>query len=227
MDKNSTLTTKRQTASDLHRIALRRKTTLPLPQPTRSQIHQANSELLKNPDTASTERALGMTFGQYPRNTRIEEVLIKVTLLNTLYSTNIYDVRTVSRHIVQSKVDAYLKRGDPEVVGIIASVKFGGQARNIYSFATKYCSCHRPDEFPLYDRYVCAALAAYRKESRFYKFSKASLKDYSVLLEVLRHFRQYYHLPTVSMKDLDKFLWWVGRLLSAPEGLTMRRSGRA
>ena len=48
----------------------------------------------------------------YPANTKLSEVLIKCSSLNDFYGTNIYNVYTLAKHIVNLNIDARLADGD-------------------------------------------------------------------------------------------------------------------
>jgi hypothetical protein len=49
----------------------------------------------------------------FPGNTQIEDVLLKVTAINRLYSTNLYAVYPMTQHIVGLNIDPRLKEHDP------------------------------------------------------------------------------------------------------------------
>jgi len=83
------------------------------------------------------ERALSKLFGLFPANTVLDEVLLKVVALNTLYVTGILATYKVAEHIVSLDVDPLLNARRPEVVHQIAKVPLGDKIRNNYSFATK------------------------------------------------------------------------------------------
>ena len=104
-----------------------------------------------------------------PKNTELLDVLLKVSCLNDFYSTNIYDTHAVAKHITRLHIDGALDRGDLSLVNKIGPVKVGSKTRNFYSFATKYCSHHRPDVYPIYDRYVdkmfCTSRSATNSQS--------------------------------------------------------------
>lgn len=82
--------------------------------------------------------------------------MIKSCLLNDFYSTNIFDIFTVSKHIITvPNIDERLKNGDLSLVGEIAKVQMkDGNIRNFYSFASKYCSHHNVKAFPIFDSFI-------------------------------------------------------------------------
>ena len=159
------------------------------------------------------ERALNKLFFEtYPNNTEIEDVLVKVATLNDFYSTQIFSVYPVAKHIVNLNIDERLRTGDISLVNEIASVKMeNGDEKNFYSFATKYCSHHQPLKYAIYDSYVEKVLKYYRNADGFSKFNDAELKDYMVFSNVLIDFRSFYHLEAYSLKDLDRYLWQLGK----------------
>ncbi len=97
------------------------------------------------PNYYNQEKALDKLFiDMFPKNNTIEEVLIKCAALNDFYSTHVFDIHTMSQHILSLHIDERLSRGDITLVGDIANLRIGGKPRLFYSFATKYCSHHRP-----------------------------------------------------------------------------------
>ena len=72
------------------------------------------------------------------------DILLKVAALNDFYSTNIFSVYPVAKHILSLNIDDRLMTGDVALVSDIQKVTINGVEKNFYSFATKYCSHHRP-----------------------------------------------------------------------------------
>lgn len=159
------------------------------------------------------ENALEKLFNRtYPKNTDIEDVIIKVSTLNDFYSTNIFSPFTVAKHIVALNIDERLEKKDDTLVNDIAKVKMdNGNIINFYSFATKYCSHHKPYEYPIYDSYVDKILRHFRDKDSFYDFKTAKLKEFTSFKEILINFRSYYGLEDYSLKDIDRYLWQLGK----------------
>lgn len=148
----------------------------------------------------------------YPHNTDMDEVLIKVCSLNDFYSTNIFSPFSVAKRIISLNIDNRLKNNDVTLVNEIALVNVNNKKTfNFYSFATKYCSHHKPTAFPIYDSYVDKLLMALKKQDKFYKFSKADLKDYKKYKEILLNFKHFYKLDNFDLKEIDKYLWQAGK----------------
>lgn len=158
------------------------------------------------------EASLALLFQQFcPRSDEIAHVLLKVSALNDFYSTNIYDTHTVARHIVKIQATDRIASGDAMVVNQMARVSVGRKERNFYSFASKYCNHHNPEAFPIYDSYVEKMLLHFQKRDRFTKFIKAELKQYNRFVEVICAFRQHYALSQFSLRQIDIYLWLVGK----------------
>ncbi|MEG1926938.1 MAG: hypothetical protein RR415_14475, partial [Ruthenibacterium sp.] len=87
------------------------------------------------------EDALNKLFlAMCPYNSDISDVLLKAATLNDFYSTNIYSVFPVAKHIVDMNIDKRLNSGDITLVDEIQKVTISGKEKHFYSFATKYCS---------------------------------------------------------------------------------------
>ena len=156
--------------------------------------------------------ALSLLFADlFPQNTDMESVLLKVCALNDLFSTGIYDTYTVSKHILGLDIDERLRAHDHQLVNDIAKVSINGKTRKFYSFATKYCSHHEPDAYPIFDSFVDRMLRHYRRTDKFEKFRNDDLKNYPRFIEIIESLRDFYGVTEYSLRELDKFLWLVGK----------------
>lgn len=151
-------------------------------------------------------------FNSYPKNQQIEDILVKVATLNDFYSTQIFSVYPVAKHILNLDIDERLQEGDLTIVNDISTVTMeNGTKKNFYSFATKYCSHHQPDKYAIYDSYVEKVLLYFRNVDYFSVFHDTELKSYEEFNRVLRDFQRYYHLETYTLKQLDRYLWLLGK----------------
>ena len=135
-------------------------------------------------------------FETYPKNTDIDDILIKVSALNDFYSTNIFNVFAVATHIKELNIDNRLKIGDTTLVDDIAYVEMADKngkkvIKHFYSFATKYCSHHFPDVYPIYDSYVDRCLLYFKNQDNFFDFNRSDLKHYDTFKTVLLNFKKY------------------------------------
>ena len=96
------------------------------------------------------------------------------------------------------------------LVSDIQKVTINGVEKNFYSFATKYCSHHRPLDYPIYDSYVEKVLCYFRDRDKFASFKTPELKDYAKFKGTLIDFRSFYGLDQYNLKEIDKYMWQLG-----------------
>lgn len=147
----------------------------------------------------------------YPTNTDINDILIKASSLNDFYSTNIFSIFPVAKHILELNIDDRLKNGDTTLVNDISNVTISGVEKHFYSFATKYCSHHNSEDYPIYDSFVEKVLLHFKSQDKFYSFKASDLKDYSKFKDVLINFKKYYDIDEYNLKDIDRYLWQLGK----------------
>ena len=148
----------------------------------------------------------------YPLNKEMDDVLIKVCALNTFYSTNIFSPYKVAKHIVSLKIDKKLNDGDLSLVNEIADVKVKKNKRiNFYSFATKYCSHHKPMLYPIYDSFIEKMLLYFQETHEFSDFHYDDLRQYPLYRDILFQFQKHYGLEKYNFKQIDKYLWQAGK----------------
>lgn len=158
------------------------------------------------------ERSLNRLFLDLcPQNDEIEDIMIKCSTLNDFYSTNIFDVHAMAEHILNLNIDKRLRDHDYSLVDDISIVVIDGKRRHFYSFATKYCSHHQPDYYAIYDSYVEKVLMSINKREPFTNFKRHQLKAYDVFMSVILSFRERYGLTQLTLKELDLYLWQLGK----------------
>lgn len=148
------------------------------------------------------ERALDrLFFDLVPENKDLADILLKVTTLNQFYSTNIFSIYPVAEHIKALDIDMRLKAGDESLVDDIRMVEFNGKKKSLYSFASKYCSHHNPDIYPIYDSYVDVVLRYFRDTDGFTSFRTKELKNYKRFKEILLKFQDNYGLNRKKLRS--------------------------
>lgn len=173
-------------------------------------------------DNEITERALTELIEQFPENTDRSHILLKVAAINQLYSTNIYAVRSGADRIADLNIDAHLDAGSVQLVDMMAPVRVGeNRQRKNLSFASKYCSWHRPKSYPIYDGRAAACLGAYSLQFGL-NFARQDPWDYVSYFDAVREFRDHFELHSLSFKQIDKFLYLGGTVL-----LETRKQDRA
>ena len=183
-----------------------------IPTPCKEEVEKWLKHWNSLPDYTEQEKALDkLFFGEFKTNDNLQNILIKCSTLNDFYSTNIFKVYNVAIHILSLNIDERLQNNDPTLVNDIARVTINGKEKCFYSFASKYCSHHNPLNFPIYDSYVEKVLKYFRKENPLLKFENNDLKDYKKFKGILNKFQQLYNIEEYSLKDLDRYLWQLGK----------------
>ena len=160
------------------------------------------------------EHALDRLFFELcPENKRIEDILVKCAALNDFYSTNIFDIHSVAQHILALDIDERLESGDLTLVNDISLCRVGynHELHFFYSFATKYCSHHKPESYAIFDNYVEKILLYFQHRDHFGHFRRTNLRDYKVYMQAIQDFRIFYGLEKYTIKQLDQYLWQLGK----------------
>ena len=179
--------------------------------PNADLVIQANERFDHDERFAAADRILSRVFSHHPQNDRIDDVLMKVVLLNGLYNTNVFAVMEMAAHIRRLAIDESVSVASTEVVGRIAALTIRTKTRRHYSFATKYCSWHRPEEYPIYDSLVERLLWLYQRQTSFSDFRRPQLQEYEVYKGVISVFREHFLLQQFTFRQLDKFLWLTSK----------------
>ncbi len=189
-----------------------------VPKPCKSEVEYYLKLWDSLQDYTDQEKALNKLFfgEEFKSNKDIQNILIKCSTLNDFYSTNIFKVYPVAKHILDLDIDDELHEGKEELVEKIANIDINGKDGKLshkcfYSFASKYCSHHNPEAFPIYDSYVDKILRHFRKHNERLEFHNNDLKSYSSFKNVLRQFQELYGITEYSLKDLDRYLWQLGK----------------
>lgn len=124
-----------------------------IPYPSVEEIKKYKEKRAGLQNYVNQEKSLNLLFNQYKNNTDICEILLKVSVLNDFYSTNIFGTYKVAENIQNLKIDEAFKQKDISIVDKIATVKIKNKNKIFFSFATKYCSISRPDNFMIYDSF--------------------------------------------------------------------------
>lgn len=187
-----------------------------VPCPTKQAVNDYLKKWTELPDYSEQEAALHLLFHDtFHGNDNLSAVLLKCSTLNDFYGTNIFKIYPLAKHIVSLNIDDQLTRGDPQLVNDISEghgIKSrSGKELHLFSFATKYCSHHNPNDFPIFDSYVEKLLLYFRNVDRFSAFTSEELRDYKIFKKVILDFRKAYHLQDFNLKQIDQYLWQLGK----------------
>ena len=181
-----------------------------LPIPTAERVRDAGK--IFDRDNQVIEEALSELFARYHLNTNPSHVLFKVVTLNRLYSAGVLAVEALAAEIYKNGkvIDAALAGGDGSAVEAISRITIKGKKLKFFSFATKYCSWHNQEAYPVYDSRVDRYLWSLQRYKPFSDFKRRSdlCKDYVTFFKIMADFRRNYGLESFSFKDIDKFLWF-------------------
>ncbi len=144
-------------------------------------------------------------------------IISRVRKINALYHTHLWEENIIDI------VDFLSNKGGIEfenriVSGDLNVIKelVAQNNRNCFVFATKYCSFVNSDCFPMYDSYVASALLNFHNSKplidgklNFEKFRKDC--DYKAFKDALDKFVVRYKLYNCSYREIDKYLWLVGK----------------
>ncbi len=179
------------------------------------------AELFESTDSYHTSSQLiSYVVSRDPMNNSFQAVYEKTVLINTLYSTVVYDTIGMARHILRTNIDSKLESGDISVIGDIRAghgirTNRGKQKEiDFYSFATKYAAFHRPDVFPLYDDYVKKLLWQLNKIHKFTRrFTQTELRKYPFFKEVIDSLATLVNMEDCLYEELDHALWLYGKYI--------------
>jgi hypothetical protein len=134
----------------------------------------------------------------------MQSCLIKVGLLDRFFSTNVYSVPKMAKHI--SKI--LTRRPAPAGIALVEEIsQFAharGRIRRQVSFAAKFCHLFVDPDIPLYDSRAVSALAQLAK-----KQSVPMATPYSTFHSTFFSVRNGLTFD-ISVRELDHFLWIAG-----------------
>lgn len=183
------------------------------------EIEEEHQKVLADAGYGSNYQIIHDVLNRFPKNTEPEIVAAKIGLIDMTNSTHLglhrnkVTLSELVKLICEIKdFDTRIRQGDPDLVNIVA--KSNGK-RNLFSFATKYCTYHnvnvyKNDDYSIYDSVVAENLFRYVPglSTAKVKSWKASF-DYAAFLdcigklldenEVFIEFRR---------RKFDHFLWY-------------------
>lgn len=153
-----------------------------------------------------------------------EKVYAKAHLVNSVYSTRILDVNSAARQLFEwcqrQDFDNRVNGENPELVNDIKRITLNEDEYEFMSFASKYCHCHNPERYPIYDRYAWYGLKMFLNHSTFRNFvgrvqKSRVTKDYSIYKEIVDKARDWIasnnNNQKLSYRELDRYLWILGK----------------
>lgn len=153
----------------------------------------------------ANDNAIRNLIRTFPANTNLSEVLPKVVTINQLYSTRIQNPIPMAWHIYALEgLDDEIADGLTSCVERIGRIIMKDKSIYFYSFASKYCSWHNLNAYPIYDIFVELSL-------NHFDVKQGNLRIYENLKASVDNFREKYRLTRFTYKEIDKFLWLYGK----------------
>ncbi len=186
------------------------KIAIDLPFPTFELIEKYNDDWFKLNKYPEQEEILENLFSNSD-NLNFDTILMKTIYLNEFYSTRLDNVIGMARYIERLNIDSRLNTNELSLVEDIANTP--SEMKNAYSFASKYCSWHKPDVYPILDSYAKGVLYKMNKNYEFMpKFTKNDISSsYLFYCKVYENFIKYFNLQNYTLKQIDRFLWLFGK----------------
>ena len=179
-------------------------------------------------DYPLADRALRPLFTAHRPNTDHASVLAKTVALNGLYRAGVLDIYRMAAHIHRNgrQLDHLLAAGDPRAVALVRwghrIKKRRGSEFGFYSFATKYCHWHQPDQYPMYDSYVVVALkTVLRSLDQRDLLRGADLRDFSTFRRMVAAAKQGVGWKRHGYKGFDQALWIMGKVIEHEIGASV------
>lgn len=184
------------------------------------------------PDYIAQEKAIQMVVAACPGFT-LEEIIAKASIINDLYSTSVFDILSVAKHIcsVANTRGLIDEHGNAQLSAIqdMATVSHGGKPIHHISFASKFASFFKPELFPIYDNLVAGVFCRLKRKGFFKSntsFTKNDLKsEYSTYKAVYDEFMDLSGMNNLKIgeskltyKDVDDYLWTSRKVYLAKHG---------
>lgn len=180
-----------------------------LPIPSENEVEKYLKLWNDNEVYNLSQKSLDNLFTTFPLNNNLNEILVKVCTLDVIFGAGANRwFFEISKHILNYDFDNKLSN---KIIDIndFATIEVKGRQRSFYSFASKYCSHHRPHEYPIYDSYVDAVLWFFMREELNNK--RTDLKNYNIFKDILIKFKNKYKLEKYSTKEIDQYTWLLGK----------------
>lgn len=200
-------------------------------------------------EQSTNEEAVRIVFSSFD-NSSIENILIKVIILNNRYSAGLtdnqiseskrieyeskdkaipVDVTTMAEHIFNNRnlFDSISKKED--IIELVEKLrKVDDKHQDAYSFATKYCSrTFKEYDIPIVDSYVKGLLYRLNKKKPFtYDFTQKDLNTYQeycrIYNDFVKDFVEKTGLSKENYKNIDKYLWQYAKDLLVNDNIDIR-----
>jgi hypothetical protein len=136
-----------------------------------------------------------------------ETSLIKCVAINALYSTNVFAIIKMAKHVTTVfKTAQHLSTDELVAQVALLDLNDGKRPRHHVSFASKLCHFFVDEErFPIYDKAACDTLRSHLDDDYCLDGSKL----YPAFRENLRRLKDASNI-VATVSEMDRYLWIVG-----------------
>ena len=175
-----------------------------------SEFQACQSARLNSPECQAGKHAFQVVksvFDVYPSHTDLDDVLLKVAVLNDLYRTFLRAPFSMANHICQiHDFEKRIEEGDPQLVMEIAQWTHpASTSEQVYIFATKYCFFANMKKYFIYDERVAHQLQL------ILGVEPTGLKDYAFFSSCMERVLLQSNFP-MTHAELDMYLWMRDRM---------------
>lgn len=175
-----------------------------IPSPTKVQVLYWLEKWNELEDYSIQEEAIDELFaGSYKSNKELKNIMIKCSILNDFYSTNIFKIYPVACRILELDIDERLANGDITLVNDIATVTINEKKKTFHTYSMRQA---------IEEGFILDVLSTYVTIKEVFKLI-TNTEDNPELLEekakraLFKHYKQ--HEFTISQKVdmiMDNFL---------------------
>ena len=168
-------------------------------------------EHVNNVDFVAKSKQLYEIFQkQVPGNNQRHDVLFKVAALCGLYEDLHVNAERMTDHILAIKnFDIRLAKGVMSLVDDIA--KYSDNSYFAVYFARMYCGYHRPDLYPMADRYIEYAMMNYAWLMKMPQPYYSELKRYGAFKKFFQALMTHCNLEHIPQENILNFFYFVGK----------------
>ena len=123
----------------------------------------------------------------------------------------------LAEHIVGLKIDQYTKSITGSNSTLVNEIALVEEGKNLFSFATKYCSFHfQKEDYPIYDKHVLKMLMYCKKNYGLKEFTGPRTKtdpidQHPKFYDVMEDFQKRYGLEKYTLRQIEKYLWYSAK----------------
>jgi len=180
--------------------------------PTLKNIQEAQKIYHQVPSWEKIDDLLYNTFKQYPRNSDHDTVVFKIELVDSLYNCNLMmDKTKVADEVINLNLD--LSSGDTiNNVNKIAEIKLNTSTKRVgWVFSSKYCHFHRPEKYPICDKFAKKSMKhLIGKTYVYYDQYENYKKELDMLILKIK--------KDLSYKQMDVYLYLLGQWMDHKKG---------